>query len=85
MLLFFVETRSQFKGFINGAHDQKQLYRLNETNSHSRGWGFEICFAVSFAIFWPFWPPNWSKIGQIFVCVLSIIPAHLVSKNPRIL
>ena len=45
------------------AHDQKQLYCLNETKSHLRGvWNF-----------WPFWPPNWLKIGWNFVGVLSIL------------
>ena len=37
------------------ARDQKQLYRLNETKSHSGGGGFEICRAVSFDLFWAFW------------------------------
>ena len=37
------------------------------------GWQDLICFAVSFAIFWPFWLPNWPKKGQIFVGVLSIL------------
>ena len=38
------------------ARDQKQLYRLNETKSHSGG-GFEICQAVSFALFLAFLAP----------------------------
>ena len=37
------------------AHDQKQLYRLNETKSHSGA--FEICQAVSFALFLAFLAP----------------------------
>ena len=43
--------------FIAKARNQKQLYRLNETKSHSGGGGFEICQAVSFALFLAFLAP----------------------------
>ena len=39
------------------ARDQKQLYRLYETKSHSGVGGFEICQAVSFALFGPLIDP----------------------------
>ena len=42
--------------FIAKARNQKQLYRLNETKSHSGG-GFEICQAVSFTLFLAFLAP----------------------------
>ena len=58
---------------ISEARDQKQFYRLNETKSHSRGEGIWNMFCCLIRHYLAFLPPNWPKIGQIFVGVLSIL------------
>ena len=40
------------------ARDQKQLYRLYETKSHSGGGGLKYVRLSHLPFSWPFWPPN---------------------------
>ena len=47
-----------YLGQFAKARDQKQLYRLNETMSHSGG-GLKYVRLSHSPFSWLFWPPNW--------------------------
>ena len=55
-----VRFLTKYKGGFNlqqdKAHDQKQLYRLNETKCHSGEGGLKYVRLSPFS--WPFWSPN---------------------------
>ena len=58
----FPESSLCFRKIQESSLDQKQLNRLNETKSNSGG-GFEICQAVSFALFLALLAPQINPIS----------------------